>query len=132
MASITVDEAVKEIGELLAATQDRRQMLRKIGKLLQQSTRLRFETERDPDRKRWIPSLRAIREGNRTLTDEGTLRRSISFTSDNNEVNVGTDVPYGKDHQFGRRNLPTRRFLGLSLEDRRKILQLIEQELEFD
>lgn len=129
MASVTIDGAIRELEGLLSQLSNRRDILRKIGLLLRSSTRLRFDTELNPERKRWQPSLRALREGNKTLTDEGKLRRSISFDSDNDEVVVGTNVSYGKFHQLGLRGNPERAFLGLSKSDREKILDLIESEL---
>lgn len=130
MASISIDEAVKEIGELISGLEDRRSLLRKIGILLRNSTRLRFDTQLSPDRVKWIPSLRARREGNKTLTDEGNLRRSLVSTSDNDEVNIGTDIDYAKNHQLGLGNNPERAFLGLSTEDRNKIFDLVKEEIE--
>ena len=127
---ISIDEGIKEITLLVSKLNNRKDLLRKIGILLRNSTRLRFDTEQSPDRKKWIPSLRARREGNKTLTDEGNLRRSLQVTNDNNEVNIGTDVEYAKFHQLGLGDQPERAFLGLSRSDRKKVLDLIERELE--
>ncbi len=130
MANLTINEGVKEIEKIISSLKDRRILLKKIGDLLRASSRLRFDTELSPDRKKWIPSLRARREGNKTLTDEGNLRRSLVATSDNDEVNIGTDIEYAKYHQLGIGNNPERAFLGLSAADKEKILSLIQDEIE--
>ena len=58
----------------------------------------------------------------------GDLRKSIRMQKGPMEVAVGTDVWYGKLHQFGveKTNLPARPFLGLTESDTSEMTNVIE------
>lgn len=116
---------------------------------LETSTRLRFETETDPDGKKWRPSRRAIEEGGQTLTLTGDLRSSIGsdygrdFAAAGPERSFGAAI-YAAIHQFGgtilprvgralsfggglyaRAVIPARPYLGFSEQDRSRIWEII-------
>lgn len=152
---IAVDDAeVKAALDRLEAKGGKlRPMLEAIGKLVADSTRRRFETGRGPDGVVWQPSYRAIEQGGRTLADSGRLRDSITHAIEGNSVLIGTNVVYGAVHQFGatieakaapylrfqvggrwaskkRVTLPERPFLGFDDDDRRDVLEVLEDYLQ--
>lgn len=81
--------------------------------------RQRFLAEEDPDGVPWIPSRASqLRSGGGTLFDTGRLFHSIQlYAVDAESRAIGTDVFYGRFHQFGTVKLPQRQFLGFSDED---------------
>lgn len=72
-----------------------------IGASLADSTRRRFDNEQAPDGSPWPPSMRALAEGGKTLTDTARLKTSITFEADDTGVSVGTNVVYAAIHQLG-------------------------------
>lgn len=117
----------KELGRVKNFTS----MLKEIGQSLEASTKLRFNTSTDPDGDRWEPSKRVLRQGRgRTLVETGRLQKSISYSYDANEVNIGTDVPYAEKHQEGLDGLPKREFLGISQKDEQEIERIVQKHVE--
>lgn len=119
-----------------------------IGQYGESSTRLRFKNQAGPDRKRWVPSIRARLAGGQTLVQKARLLRSITHNSDNNGTSWGTNVIYAGTHQFGavikakaagalrfripgggfvtvkKVIIPARPFIGVNAEDGREMLAL--------
>lgn len=119
-----------------------------IGQYGESSTRLRFKNQAGPDRKRWVPSLRARLVGGQTLVHKARLLRSISHRADNSGVEWGTNVIYAGAQQDGavikaksakalrfrmpgggfvsvkKVVLPARPFVGVNAEDGREMLAL--------
>ena len=106
-----------------------------IGRDLQASTILRFNKGVDPEGNAWKPS-KIVLAGKqaRTLVSNRVhpdkLQRSIKYSSDDKEVNVGTDTEYAGKHQFGEDGLPKRSFLGISDLDKERIDEIIEKHIE--
>jgi phage virion morphogenesis protein len=120
-----------------------------IGQYGESSTRLRFKNQSGPDRKRWLPSIRARAAGSQTLVQKARLLRSISHNSDNNGTSWGTNVIYAPTHQFGavikpkaggalrfrmpgggfvivkKVTIPARPFIGVNADDGREIQALV-------
>lgn len=104
--------------------------LKEIGKSLEASTKLRFNEGEDPQGQDWKPSQRVIKQGRgRTLVETGRLQKSISYVSDESEVNIGTDVPYAEIHQEGLDGIPKREFLGISDKDQQEIERIVEKHI---
>jgi phage virion morphogenesis protein len=110
-----------------------------IGHLLENSTRKRFETKRDPEGIDWaqLKPQTIERKRNKSgrvrggiLVDRGDLRKSITYFASTQSVTVGTDRPYGQYHQSGTEHMPARRFLGLSEADKTEINDFIRHFLE--
>lgn len=124
-----------------------------IAEQLRGSTVARFRSTISPDGKRWKPSIRASQEGGLTLTHTAQLRNSIRAVSDENGLEVGTNVIYAATHQYGDRrtirpkkarvlrfrvngrwvsakqvtvDIPARPFLGISEEDMEAIQDIVE------
>ena len=94
------------------------QLLTVLGNQVRSQTLRHFEQETGPAGK-WAglrPStVRRKRGGQRQiLSDTGRLRGSISAVIGAHEVEVGTNVFYGKFHQYGTRKMVARPFLGLT------------------
>lgn len=49
----------------------------------------------------WIPSKRAMRQSGQTLVNKRLLQESITYTSSDGTVVIGTNVKYARIHQFG-------------------------------
>lgn len=130
------------LAKLIKAFGDLEPLMEGFGLYLEGSTIDRFDQERGPDERPWERSIRAKREGGKTLTDSSQLRSSITSRASSRSVEVGTNKIYAGIHQFGgtihaknaefltfrlpgglgvRRvkevEMPARPFLGLSTED---------------
>ena len=131
-------------------------LLAAIGRPLEDSTRARFDSGRDPDGVPWAsyaplnPLYAAVeKKGVSILVESGDLRDSIRSAVVGNTLLVGSDQPYAPVHQFGaviqpkkERYLsfmmgghlwhvdsvfvPARPYLGLSDEDRVMIIDELE------
>lgn len=110
-----------------------------VGFFLENSTRERFETKRDPEGISWeqLKPATVARKQHKNgsirggiLVDHGDLRKSITYHASTQSVAVGTDRQYGQYHQTGTVHLPARRFLGLSEADKDGINDIIHQFLE--
>lgn len=121
---------------------------------VRESTLQRFKQGKGPDGRRWKASIRASRDGGKTLIQSARLRNSINSKSDATGFVVGTNVIYGATHQFGEpgrtirakkgKNLrfkigdrwiskkqvtiriPARPFLGLSDDDMQEMKATVE------
>lgn len=125
-----------------------------IGQYGESSTRLRFKNQVAPDRKRWLPSIRARVTGGQTLVQKSRLLRSITHSADNNGTSWGTNVIYAGTHQFGavikpktagalrfripggrfvivkKVTIPARPFIGVNEEDGREMLALTNDAID--
>lgn len=136
---------------LLETSSDLSPLMERIGMALESSTIERFDDERAPDGSRWAPSARAQTEGGKTLTDSARLKQSIGYVAGSDQVEVGTNTVYAGAHQspsgkvrshrrtitqaFGlplrspvevmvpghSRDMPARKFIGLSGDDEQEI-----------
>ncbi len=142
--SVEIDD--REIRDGLRALEtklgDLRPVFRDIGEALLNSTRERFNTQTDPDGRRWAdyaPLSEAYKKRKKKhpdliLTLNGYLRGTLNYRATRDELRVGTPMIYGAAHQFGRPeiNLPARPFLGLSDDDTEMILDTLAEWLLSD
>ena len=56
---------------------DIREIKNSIGQSVRTSIIDRFQNEEDPEKKKWVNSIRAEDQGGKTLSDKGILRNSI-------------------------------------------------------
>lgn len=61
----------------------------------------------------------------KALQDTGRLRNSIKPTNTKDEAIVGTNVIYAATHNYGRDNIPQRKFLWLSKEIQENITNIL-------
>lgn len=139
---------------LIALGRDATPAMRDIAALGENSTRLRFRTETGPDGTRWKPSLRARIKGGRTLTKDGHLAGSLSSHFGPDFAEWGVNRVYAAIHQFGgvirgrgagalrfrladggfavvrAVRMPARPFLGVSSDDARDILDILQRRIE--
>ena len=150
---IEVDDAVviDALGRLAAAGADPRGFLTNVGEILVASTKERFRTEKDPEGQPWAPlnPLYAAGKpaGKKILEASGQLsHESIVYQIADTQLEVGTNRPHARVHQFGAIivpksaaalvfemggetfrvksvTVPARRFLGISAEDRERIVE---------
>lgn len=122
-----------------------------IADYLEFSTRQRFETGKAPDGTSWKPSLRAIRDGGKTLVERGMLLASIDRAFGPDSATVGTNIVYARAQQlgatirpragngkkalntpFGPRSsvkLPARPFIGFSTDDESEVFEILREHL---
>lgn len=110
-------------------------ILDEIGAMLLNRIRARFLAETDSEGTQWPESkaaqARRAGGGTGTLYETGHLFRSVQLAAKGADYRIiGTDVPYGKFHQFGTRLLPRRSFLGVNDEDARLAEALLQHRIE--
>lgn len=119
-----LESLTRTLQEIARAGQSLQPLADDIGRLLVSQTVQRFVDETDPNGVPWIPSQRALREGNQTLTDTGTLRNSFTYTADDTGATVLTSVGYAVDHQVGIPPSKERAFMGLNDANEGEILDM--------
>ncbi len=110
------------INAILTRMQGHR-LLHIIGEKVKEQTERHFEREAGPAGA-WAPlqpSTLARKRGRKILTETGTLRGSVAMDVGAGSVEVGTNVPYGKYHQFGTRRMVARPWLGLTNDDKTEL-----------
>ena len=122
-----------------------------IGEQLLNSTRQRFSDQVSPEGEAWSPlshvtKARKKKNKDKILTEEGRLRRLLSVQTGKDYVEVGSTRIYAATHQFGAErgaygktqhgtpipwgNIPARPFLGVSDNDKKTILKIIQKHLK--
>lgn len=122
-----------------------RDVLQAMGFILHSRSMTSFERETAPQHadgmagegRPWAPlsamTLLQRRRGTgatKILVDTGTLRQRVVIDARGNEVEVGTAVVYGVEHQTGRDNMPSRPFIGYNDEDMDKGRTLIMETIQ--
>lgn len=108
----------QQLAEAISRGRNLTPVLQDIRERLLFSVRQNFQQGGRPTR--WRPSRRVREEGGQTLVDTARLRNSMTGRIEgNHSVIVGTNVAYGRKHQFGDRatNLPARPFLVIQPSD---------------
>lgn len=104
------DDATEALGRFMEVSGAPAAMMRDIAGYMLFSTQRRFETETDPDGKKWEPLKRrtaAARIGRRRRGTDHILRvttrlyQSLISASDATSAQVGTNLEYAAIHQFG-------------------------------
>ena len=119
---------------MLVLAMDLRQPASSISQIILKSTRDRIQsTKMSPEGGRWAPlsSKYAAKKGRQDLLVlKGQLLKSIrtntKFTMGRAEVEVTSSVPYAATHQFGRRNIPARPYIGFSTKDKADIQKVLD------
>jgi phage virion morphogenesis protein len=134
--------------------------LKIIGERMLRHTEDRFDAQKDPEGRAWAPLRQSTREQKKNpkiLTERGHLRGSIRDQVQGNTLRVGTNRIYGAVHQLGGKaheikpknkkalawpgarhpvrkvmhpGVPARPFLGIGLEDKKDILEVLDDYLE--
>jgi phage virion morphogenesis protein len=131
--------------------------MEEIGDELVKSTKKRFELSHGPDGRRWKPNAKStilalIRKkigsvaNKKPLVVTGTLARTIFSEAKKTEVIIGSPMIYAGTQQFGAKkgefgktkrggaipwgDIPARKFLGISEEDRQTALNILRAHLE--
>ena len=137
--------AKRAIEQLL---RDPEPMLIDIGEHLQLSTDERFDQRVTPEGVPWAPVSSgyaqakrtgeatqrsgAVRDPNQILQLTRDMRRLTRYQVSATDLQFGSDREYAATHQFGdpRRNIPARKWLGLSAEDREAVEEIAAEHLQ--
>ena len=143
----------RALGRLLALGRNAAPVMQDIAMLGENSTRMRFRTQKGPDGVSWKKSLRAQITGGRTLTKDGHLGDSISSDYGADYARWGVNRIYAAIHQLGGEirakaggalkiplpgggfvlvksvKMPARPYLGVNDDDERDILGLLESRI---
>lgn len=115
-----------------------------IGEELLQSTQQRFRDQVDPDGRPWqrlaassVAAKAKRGHSDKILRQRGYLADTIRYQADEGGVRVGTNRIYGAIHQLGGKagrgrkvTIPARPFLGISREDRDRIMEIVADHLD--
>jgi len=129
---------LENLAKELKRIQNLAPVMKQIGISMVSSTKLRFNQGVDPDRDQWKPRSEAYKKQlarerrltNKVLVVTGTLQKSIGYRLEGDrDVNIGTDVEYSTAMNRGdpSQNIPARRFLGVSENDRNQIQRIIDK-----
>jgi len=144
MATIELnDEEIRRaLSNLLATSGNLNPVLSEIGEYLIESTKQRFGSLTGPDGERWEDNspVTVERKGrNQPLTEYGSLGEQVhAQLLGNNTLAVGSTMEYAAMMQFGGSrsefpnlwgDIPARPFLGISGDDKTKILDIIAAHL---
>jgi phage virion morphogenesis protein len=124
-----LEAATLRVSRLAQFEPDR--LLTVLGNLVRSQTLRHFEREAGPAGK-WAglrsATVRQKRGGQgQILSDTGRLRGSISAVIGGGDVEIGTNVFYGKFHQRGTRKMVARPFLGLTDDDRDEVERTVNR-----
>ncbi|WP_273792381.1 phage virion morphogenesis protein [Brucella anthropi] len=124
----------------------RQELSEGIGRLVQEQTRRRLEEEKTtPEGAPWKPNI----TGTSILYRSGALARSIDYIATPTSVMIGSSLVYARIHQLGGTirpktakalafmiggmvrlvqsvTIPARKYLGLSTQDQREIIEATE------
>ncbi|WP_130472361.1 phage virion morphogenesis protein [Candidatus Magnetaquicoccus inordinatus] len=121
------------LGRLAAQGADMSAAFREIAGVMADSVEENFAREGRPP---WNRSIRAEREGGKTLQDSGRLAASINARSSSESAAVGTNLIYAAIHQFGgqagrnkRVTIPPRPFLAIQDEEMGEVMDIINRHL---
>ena len=103
---ITDSGAISGFRRIISQLDNPRPIFDQIGGRLVDSTKHRFEIESGPNGARWKPSIRALREGGKTLRKSGDLFRSLTHNVLSDGIEIGTNIVYAAIHQFGGKTPP--------------------------
>lgn len=100
------NQAVLKLKQIAAALKQPRQLYGVLGEELKKIHRQRFEEQKSPEGKAWVPLsgwYRASkhRNRNRILVLRGHLRNQLAYNYDDNSVEFGSARVYARIHQFG-------------------------------
>ena len=106
----------RDLKKMVKNIEDKREALEIVGHMIEEETLRSFEEEKSPFGEPWKKSKRAIKESGQTLFITGRLKGSVSskVTTDGNAVVTGTNMEYGKIHQFGGKFMPKRSYLPIN------------------
>ncbi len=121
-------------------------MLSEIGEAIIAETMIRFQTEKDPQGKKWQKLKQATikargrrkdtpSRSSKILADLGFLKGSITKKVSNKKVEVGTNQPQANVQQHGNKklNIPSRKYLptdGLSKREVDSITEIITRHVD--
>lgn len=137
--SIEIDDREVRLAfdRLISAGGNLEPAFRDIGEYLLVSHRRRFENQVDPDGQPWAPlsedyQARKRKNRDKVLVFEGELFGQLSYDARGDRLEFGSNRIYAATHQFGApdRGIPARPFLGLSDDDQREILAIIEDHID--
>jgi phage virion morphogenesis protein len=148
VATIGLDNLQTGLQRMAALGERPRPIWDALGQYGESSTRLRFPRQQDPDKKRWVPSIRARVSGGQTLVHKARLMRSITHNASNSGTSWGTNVIYAGVHNDGKTikaksgalrfripgggfatvkavKMPQRAFIGINADDAKEINYLV-------
>lgn len=114
-------------------------LLSLISYLIKDQTCNRFNTETDPNNKKWAPNsevtlaayfARTKRKDKKILTDYGMLKNIFFQVQTTNKAIIGTDKSYGRVMQFGTTKIPARPYLGVNHQNKQEIIRIIHDYLK--
>ena len=130
------DAIQKALNRIAQAGRNLREPLGDIGEHLLNTHRERWALEKSPDGIPWEPLSEGYVERKRRkrpaagiLVYDDLLKGALRYQIRGNALELGTDLPYGATHQFGRDAIPARPFLGLSKADERDVLDILREHL---
>ncbi len=127
------------LNKLMQKSTDLTPAMRAIAGVFRDSAEQAFASETSPDGLPWQPlaekTIKArSKKGTwpgKVLTEKGQLASSISSLYGNNFAMIGSNLDYALTQQIGRANanIPARKFLGVSSNDKNEILNILRNHL---
>lgn len=144
MFTLSVDNrsVLQALRDLDGRVSDLSPAFNEIGMEIEGRVSARFESQRDPAGKAWLPWAESTRkyypkDGNGSILDRyGDMLDSLSYQVDKSSVSIGFGEDRAIYHEFGTRNMPRRGLLMedpeaeiLAPEDEQSILSILSRHL---
>jgi phage virion morphogenesis protein len=130
-----IDKLARKLNEFVLSGGDKARLLNSLGLVIEEQTKGRFDTQRDPEGNEWRKITDAYRSylekhfpASSLLVREGFLRMSIERQLKGGDaVLVGSPREYAEYHQDAKSEKRRRRFLGFGTDDIAELQDAVDE-----
>jgi phage virion morphogenesis protein len=129
-----IKDLVKKINAYALNSPQKTQLLKSLGKKVEEQTKDRFDTETDPKGDPWkaltekYAKQKAKKSSGGILDKTGLMRISIEFQLlGDYAVLIGSPMEYADCHQSAKKESRRRRFLGLSVDNIAELEAVVDE-----
>jgi phage gpG-like protein len=131
-----IDKLAQKLNSFVLSGGDKAGLLKSLGMVIEEQTKERFDTKRDPDGNEWRKITDAYYKylekhfpgAGPPLIREGYLRDSIeNQLQGNDSIIVGSPMEYADYHQNAKSEKRRRRFLGFSMDNIAELQDAVDE-----
>jgi phage virion morphogenesis protein len=132
-----IDKLARKLNSFVLSGGDKTRLLKSLGMVIEEQTKERFDTERDPQGDPWralteaYKNRKALTSRGGILTREGDLKISIeNQVKGSDSVLVGSPMEYADYHQNAKKENRRRMFLGFGADNIRELQDAVDEFME--